>query len=83
MTRRASTQDAVIFVLRLHGPMSAREVAEEAGITLSAAIGGIHRIRKTPGVIYIHSWRRQPAGTRGREIPVYALGSAQDAVALD
>lgn len=63
------------------GPMSAFELQLHIGVSRLATNKQIKQLR-TKGLVRVDSFERQPNGTKGRCIPVYALGDAPDALAL-
>lgn len=74
------SRQLIIETLTAHGPMTMREIAEELGADIDALRGFIGSIRqKKPGVIYIHSWRRDTDGGRLYPRALWAAGSHKDA----
>lgn len=61
------------------GPMSSLELRLHLGIGWAATRNGIMRLRAKK-LVRIASYQSQPDGIKGRRSPIYALGSAADAI---
>ena len=69
--------------LKDNGPMSARELSEEIGMSLRLTQGALGWIRtERPGTIYIHGWQHEQCVSRLNMNAVYALGNKPDAKRL-
>lgn len=70
----------ILDLLAEHGPMTMRELADDIGIgadLLRCYVGSLRQRR--PGVIYIHSYRRDEDGGRLYPRALWALGNKPDA----
>lgn len=75
-----STYQKIIKALTDHGPMTARDLAEEIKINLRLVQGVLGWIRtEHPNTIYIQNWRHEKTASRLNMNAVYALGSRPDA----
>lgn len=69
-----------IMELLEEGPMTMRELAEAIGVEPDVVKGYIGSLRqRTPGVLYIHSYRRDEDGGRLYPRALWALGNSPDA----
>ena len=74
-----STYQKIIKALTDHGPMTARDLAEEININLRLVQGALGWVRaEHPGTIYIQNWRHEKTASRLNMNAVYALGSKPD-----
>ena len=78
MNRPSPARDAVLQLLKDHGSLSCREMAEELGRPISSMSSLITRLRQSGVPIRIACYRHQPDGRQGSLVPVYALGTEPD-----
>lgn len=76
-------RQTILDLLTEHGAMTLRELSAEINIdpdTLRGYVGSLRQRR--PGVIYIHSYRRDEDGGRLYPRALYAIGNQPDAKPL-
>ena len=73
-------RDAIKTVLRTHGPMPAADIDSYLGWYAGRAAKLIHCTRRDHPKQHfrIVKYTKQPSGTRGREIPLYAAEPGDD-----
>lgn len=79
-----SVRQQIIQLLSVEGPMTQREIAEALGLdhdTLRGYIGALRQ--KRPGVLYVHSYRRDEDGGRLYPRALWAVGNRRDAKRLE
>lgn len=75
-----SVRQKIISLLEAQGPMTQREIAEELGIHIDTLRGYIGSLRqRRPGVLYVHSYRRDEDGGRLYPRALWAVGDKPDA----
>lgn len=79
MTKRQQ----IIDLLKQLGPMTQREIADQLGLDADLVRGYIGALRQQkPGVLYIHSYRRDEDGGCLYPRALYAVGKRKDAERL-
>jgi hypothetical protein len=75
-----SVRQQIIDLLTASGPMTQREMAEELGLDVDLLRGYIGALRqRRPGVLYVHSYRRDEDGGRLYPRALWAVGDKPDA----
>lgn len=75
-----SVRQQIIDLLTASGPMTQRELAEELGLEIDLLRGYIGALRqRSPGVLYVHSYRRDEDGGRLYPRALWAVGNEPDA----
>lgn len=78
-TQRGQTE-RLYHMLDTIGPMTAAELERLMNRSRPSVNESLRLLRRsTPKRIHIHRYDRQPDGTRGRCVPVYAVGDLPDA----